>query len=764
MGLKRLLFVLFVASSAAAQNLKVCISTSNPVLCQGLDKDGSQAVCEPVESRVDCAIKLARNAADIGVFSEEEMMLLTQQQPNDNRVIATIKDVYRPVPYAFEAVAVVSSTHTGGLEGLRGGTYCHPGFDESEPRWSPRVLKTFERVVIRTDRCPGVEVDGKTAEELEVDALSKFFSNACRPGPWSANDTVDANLKSKYSSLCSLCGENNDCSKYTLNMGVEIAGVSNDNRHIQALECMRTNQNNSVAYVAWNHVREYFMTRNPQDAGQYSLLCEDGSLQALTADVLSSLSSPCAFVRQPWSAIVASAASAQAAQTSLRTWWPNGVNPGGNTWQSILFNGIIGGNNAVINFEDTLPSPANYTAQIRNITSIDAVASCLPARRWCTISDNEQTKCLWLRSAAYTLGIEPTISCQQRTNTFECLQDIKDNRADFIATPSNYGYISRQNYKLSALKLVQNTRSNPAAFSRVAALIKDSSQTEISRFENLRGKKACFPEFSGIAYMAFVNTAHERGVISASECDYARAVGEFFNGTCAPGALDASHSLTKASSFDSTTLCSVCKPAVAAANSSDFTCAWDYSNTYFGNNGSLACLADPETHVAFVEMQNIDALFVSLGLQPSQYRALCRNNTLAVNTGTNIDQGCLLAYVVDSEVLSRRNDPLQNSLIVLLDTLDEYFGYNAAAGSLINLEMYSPFDGKSDLLFKDTAIGLSEPSSDSANEAARNYIELFKHLDACTSLAPPAPAMASRNFYSLFTLFILTLLTRVVIY
>ncbi|XP_068625983.1 transferrin-like [Battus philenor] len=762
MAYKDFLFVLFLIGSSTAQTFKVCVSTSNPVLCQSLDKDGSQAVCHPVESRVDCALRLARGQADFGVFSEEEMMLLSQMQPNDNRIVASIKNVDRQEPYAFEAVAVVSNNHTGGLEGLRGANYCHPGFDESEIRWSPRVLKTFERVVARTDRCPDAQVAGKTAEELELETLSQFFTSACRPGPWSANASVDTTLKNRFRSLCSLCGANSDCSQYNIDMGVNIERVSNSNRHIQALECMRTT-NNSVAYVAWQHVREFFAIRNPQDAEQYSILCEDGSLTPLTSAVLENLTSPCAFVRQPWSAIVASTSVASSVQSSLTSWWPGGANPGGNTWQAVLFSGIIGGTNARVTFEESLPSPANYTVGIRNITNIDATASCLPARRWCTVSTNEQTKCTWLRIAAYTLGIEPTISCQQRENTFVCLQDIKDDRADFIATPSNYGYLSRQHYTLSAVKLVQNTRSNPAAFSRVAALVK-SSQEEITRFENLRGKKACFPEFGGIAYMAFVNAAQERSVLSASECDYARAVGELFNGTCAPGAVDAAHALTDGSSFDATTLCSVCKSAITVVgNFSEFTCAWDYSNLYFGNNGSLACLADPETHVAFVEMQNIDSAITSLGLQQDQFRALCRNNTLAQYNGTAIDRDCLLAYVVDSEILTRRSDALQNSLSVLLDHLDLYFGYNAATGTQhINLEMYSPFDGMNDLLFKNTAVGLSPPSIDTANEPARNYIELFRHLDACTSVAPPTPGLASRNLYSLFTLFILALISRIV--
>ena len=45
-------------------------------------------------------------------------------------------------------------------------------------------------------------------------------------------------------------------------MGVSVAGIQNNNRHIQALECLRSNNNNEnnkvVAYAAWQHVREFF--------------------------------------------------------------------------------------------------------------------------------------------------------------------------------------------------------------------------------------------------------------------------------------------------------------------------------------------------------------------------------------------------------------------------------------------------------------------------------------------------------------------------
>ncbi|KAF9416625.1 hypothetical protein HW555_006055 [Spodoptera exigua] len=306
--------------------------------------------------------------------------------------------------YAFEAVAVVPINHTNGLEGLRGGVYCHPGLDETDLRWSPRVLKTLEQMAARTDRCQDVNTAGKTAEEMEVDTLNNFFSAACRPGTWSYNETVDANLKSRYSSLCDRCGNNAGCTRYTLDMGVSVAGVRNDNRHIQALECLRVNGNSTstaVAYVAWQHLR------NPNDAPSYAVLCPNGTLAPLTTDTLNNAIAPCAFVRQPWGTIVASTDSSAAILLELRNAWPAGSSPSGNSWQSTLFTMLAGGANAKVVYQDAPTTPLDYTSPIRSISNADASASCMPARRWCTISEAEMNKCSWVRAAAHTLGMYP---------------------------------------------------------------------------------------------------------------------------------------------------------------------------------------------------------------------------------------------------------------------------------------------------------------------------------------------------------------------
>ncbi|OWR46999.1 transferrin [Danaus plexippus plexippus] len=366
---QRVLFTIAVAAGVTAQNdVRVCVPKLFAPYCDSLQSLGSPVVCDGVESSVDCLTRLNRGASDFGVFSDEDMVLMAHKQPDRNRVVASVRDVLRKDAYAFEAVAVVPASHAGGLEGLRGMKYCHPGLDDSEPSWSPRVQKTLERAAAKIDSCPDAE--------MEVQTLSSFFHSACRPGPWSDDDNVDADLKSRFSNLCALCGQNAKCSKYTINMGPNINNVDNNNRHIQALECMRSNGNNTFVYAAWQHVRTYFNIRNPRIRASYSLLCEDGSLRPLTLEATISDVSPCSFVKQPWGAIVASSPRANQASSAIKSWWPSGSNPGGNTWQSVLYTALIGSFPNVVYFEDGLPTPGSYI-QSGNFTSIDDSSSCI---------------------------------------------------------------------------------------------------------------------------------------------------------------------------------------------------------------------------------------------------------------------------------------------------------------------------------------------------------------------------------------------------
>ncbi|GBP81952.1 Transferrin [Eumeta japonica] len=387
----------------------------------------------------------------------------------------------------------------------------------------------------------------------------------------------------------------------------------------------------------------------------------------------------------------------------------------------------------------------------RNLADIDATRFYMPTQRWCTISEAEQHKCEWVRHALHTLGVEPALSCQRGRSPLHCLWDIRAYNADFIAIDSNYGYSARHNYGLSSILIVKNYYTSKY---RIAALVRSTSN--VTSFENLRGKKACFPEFGGIAFLSFVATGHNKSILSTSECNYAKVVAEFFNGTCAPGALDSMHRLYD-SIFNINSLCNVCKSQYpAVGNRPSLTCKTDSANLYYGNDGALTCLADQSADVAFVEVQDLNEYLHRLNLPANTFRPLCRGNNSLGSPGAFITDDCLMSRVINSEVLGRKYDLHLVSLTSLLKRLDHYFGSRVpAVRRLIDLQVYSLFNGTSNLLFKDSVTGLFSPSH-SRLTLVKDYFELFEHLDSCKGSAKD---LAVNGLFCLLAMMVVSVLT-----
>lgn len=95
-------------------------------------------------------------------------------------------------------MVIVKASHTGGLKGLKGLNYCHPGlyYDHAE-RWTERFLKHFERIVTTPD-CEKASSESLSPAEIEVSALADFFGSGCRPGAWSNDPTEDQKLSKPF--------------------------------------------------------------------------------------------------------------------------------------------------------------------------------------------------------------------------------------------------------------------------------------------------------------------------------------------------------------------------------------------------------------------------------------------------------------------------------------------------------------------------------------------------------------------------------------
>lgn len=166
-------------------------------LCAQIQRGNSEVNCRRVQDSIECAQLIGNGTADFGVFTAESALQLASLGWPELTVVKELRHRdRRTAPVDFESVVVVKQDHANGLDGLRGGKFCHPGlFYDRTQRWSERFLKHFERTVVPVD-CQQQSITSPA--EFEADALAKHFAEACRPGLWSNNLAEDAAL----SKLC----------------------------------------------------------------------------------------------------------------------------------------------------------------------------------------------------------------------------------------------------------------------------------------------------------------------------------------------------------------------------------------------------------------------------------------------------------------------------------------------------------------------------------------------------------------------------------
>ena len=135
----------------------------------------------------------------------------------------------------------------------------------------------------------------------------------------------------------------------------------------------------------------------------------------------------------------------------------------------------------------------------------------------------------------------------------------------------------------------------------VLAVIKNSASSKFSSLQDLKGKKACFPEYGGISWMSFLNVVRATNLTSGSEsCDFKQIASEIWSEACVPGIEDSDHKLLQKSSKadgDSKKLCSLC---------SEFNCQANEENIFFRDNGAFRCIERDVADIAFIKPKNLN--------------------------------------------------------------------------------------------------------------------------------------------------------------
>lgn len=83
-----------------------------------------------------------------------------------------------------------------------------------------------------------------------------------------------------------------------------------------------------------------------------------------------------------------------------------------------------------------------------------------------------------------------------------------------------------------------------------------------------------------------------------------------------------------------------------------------------------------------------------MGINPTDYRIICRNGSLANRPGFDVDDDCALTTIVDGEIVVSRQNRKTNGIINALISFDKYFQSDP------DFKVYNIFAGQKNLLFK----------------------------------------------------------------
>lgn len=148
----------------------------------------------------------------------------------------------------------------------------------------------------------------------------------------------------------------------------------------------------------------------------------------------------------------------------------------------------------------------------RSVPTFENSKKCDQSFKWCTYTDLELEKCKWLSQAALNEAIQPVVECVRSDNDDEisCLDNIKKGTSDVVMASSDYAYITLKYYKnmiftiyhkhcyyfrkgLTGLAFPETDFRNLSSI----LVVKNSSETTINSFEDLKNKRLCLPRYGG---------------------------------------------------------------------------------------------------------------------------------------------------------------------------------------------------------------------------------------------------------------------------
>uniref|UniRef100_A0A0N7ZB72 Transferrin-like domain-containing protein n=1 Tax=Scylla olivacea TaxID=85551 RepID=A0A0N7ZB72_SCYOL len=643
--------------------------------------------CIAVRDRLDCLKKMRNREADIGYFEAEDLKVAALFFGNEQEVVlqAFSKD---EVQHAYLLVHNASNPKPKSL--------CHPGLHLH--RSYPRAL--YRPITLDSDAfLPDIKA--------HIEKLSEAWTSACIPGPWSLDPATDLELKQQHPHLC------HACLRQTCHADDPYAGSG-------ALTCLLDHAADA-AIVSDVDLRKLRVTNH--DVERLFHYCRGnngGSIQPL-GDLTGLREEPCNWGKRPVPVFMfASSCNTTECQRSIQV-------------LAIQAHAVVEALRLPQKTQITrLDRPLTPSAIIEKAGYTIDDTSIQKVVKFCTRNEDEMAKCedLAMVTQAFDAGSGIGIGCvQERTNWFS---HIYFGSADVITLDSGDVFKFVKDFGFQRLlSEVYDTKSGryTSSYYAVAVVRADSN---ITSFIQLRGRKSCHTGIDKTAgWKLPVATLLNLGLINPQHCNYVDAMAEFFsNGSCAPGANNPMYNAQK---HYVDRLCSLC------IGEGTNKCLRGGAEPFYSYTGAFRCLVHGGGDVSFIKHttvpDNTDGSNNeewAMSLRSDDFRLLCPSYGGANTAAVNEYQTCNLALVPAHEVVSRRmSDDRKKMVRQALLGVSEVFGKTSPG--LNTFRLFGRYNGKSDLLFKDSAKGLKALSEDTQDERKRkkDYFKKLEELHTC---------------------------------
>lgn len=667
---------LFFVSAVSAEKFHYCAVDGRghfkraSKYCPILNTADSKVNCVIGTDRLDCLRKISKQQADFAVFTSEDLITATNSALE---TLITNELRFTEDRYEYKVVAVLNKkSNIKSKHDLQDKRFCHPGYGY-ESEWT-RILSNYLEASVVPQNCQ----PDLTLTENRIKSSSEFFSVACKSGPWVENATLDYELKNKYPNLCEACDNPSRCSKEDKYWGRR-----------GSLFCL-TDGAGDISWARWDDVQIHFglVAGGPEaSADDYNLLCPDGSIRALNT------TNPCIWVVKPWSVVAAVRNKAEEVQKIISSLSHENIT----SWQSALLN-LMESYHIKMEPLNPIEPIQTYLNKATGFLSANSFPGCHPPRsiRICTTSIVENAKCSWLREAMASYGIEPEVDCLKADNTTDCMDAVQKDFADVVVINPDSLNMAQTKYKLKIL--FYETVNEDAKYLTVAVT---RSNTKFETIHDLKGARACFPSYDGIAWNSVANYLNEKRLLET--CPIDEGVEGFFGKSCVPGFPKETSSL-------------------------NVNCRND---TYVGDDGAIRCLIDGSGDVAFISKNSLKSFLADE-----------KKNTAAMNItafktfcGDTASRDCLLSWAPAGYGMVRGN----SSELRLKDFMDVFFALDENFGKHYKtftspFTLFGPFNGVGNLLFHDATMKIrTKPSLRNIETSAGEYHEIVGAIDCKSS-------------------------------